>query len=63
MENKDEDCVMCNSDIETTQHLLFDCEYAQEVKIRLFSFLHHRLAETRFLAEILRMSKLNKKKD
>ena len=38
--------VMWNSDIETTHHLLHDCQYAQEIRGRLFSFLQHRLENT-----------------
>ena len=52
MENVDEYCVMRNRAIESTQHLLFDCKYAQEVKSCLFSFLHQSLAETNFPDEI-----------
>lgn len=58
----DTHCVMCNRISESAQHLFYDCPFAQKVRSHLLNFLQHKLENTSFTEDILKMNKLNKKK-
>ena len=53
--------VMCNRANESSQQLLFDFPYTQDVRNHLFSLLQHKLEDNNFQEEILTTSKLDNK--
>ena len=59
---EDAKCVLCSGAIESTQHLLYDCQFTQSVRNCLFSFLKYRPESSNFQEEIQKMNKINKKK-
>ena len=42
-EIEDVNCVFCSGANESAQHLLYDCQFTQDVRNQLFSFLNYRL--------------------
>ena len=55
-------CVLCNGAIESAHHLLYECQFTQIVRNRLFNFLKCRPDAANLQEEILKMNKINKKK-
>ena len=54
--------VFCNRATESNQHMLYDCQFTQDIRNRLFSFLNYRLEVSNLQEEVQKMSKINKKK-